>query len=140
MISDRSGQNSEQAELYWKWGVRGGLALLLLLANTLLVVVILNASDAFDAIDRVGGASKALEVTAVKLDALTTKLVDDAERVTSTMEQAGDDVERAREVLQQAGEDITRATDSLEEAGVDLNRAANDFERIADALEEAFAQ
>ena len=132
--------DAERAELYWKWGVRGGLALLLLLANVLLAALILNASDAFDSLDRVGGAADALEETAKKLDVLATELVDDAERVTSTLEQAGDDVGRAREVLERAGEDVTRATDALEEAGLDLDRAADDFGRIADTLEEAFAQ
>lgn len=118
--------DSERAELCWKWGVRGGLALLLLLANALLAALIFNASAAFDAIDKVGEAADALEATAGAMDALATELVDDAERVTSTLEQAEDDAGRARE--------------ALEQAGVDLDRAANDFERIADALEEAFAQ
>ena len=80
--------DAEQAELYWKWGVRGGLALLLLLANVLVVVLIFNASDAFDALDRVGEAADALEATAGTMDVLATELVDDAERVTSTLEQA----------------------------------------------------
>ena len=132
--------DAERAELYWKWGVRAGLALLLLLANVLLAMLIVNASDAFASMDRVGEASKSLKRSAESLDLLALELVDDFERVASTVERAGEDAKRARETLERAGEDITRATDALQEASNDLDRAANDFNRIADALEEAFAQ
>ena len=131
---------AEEVEMYWKWGVRAGLALLLLLANLLLAVLVFNASDAFDAMDRVGEAADTLEKTAETLDVLALELEEDAGRVTNTLEQAGMDVTRAREVFEQAGEEITRATNALEEAGADLDRAANDFGRIADALEDAFSQ
>ena len=132
--------DAERAELYWKWGVRAGVALLLLLANTLLVILVVNASDAFASLDRVGEASKSLKRTAESLDLLALELGEDFERVTSTVERAGEDAKRARETLERAGEDVTRAANTLEDARLDLERAANDFGRIADTLEEAFAR
>lgn len=132
--------DAERAELYWKWGVRAGVALLLLLANALLVMSIVNASGFFDTMDRVGELAESLKQTSDTLDALAADIGDDADRITSAIERAGDDAERARQVLEHAGEEVTRATDALEEAGLDLDRAANDFGRIADTLEEAFAQ
>lgn len=132
--------DAERADLYWKWGARAGLALLLLLANALLVTLIVNVSGAFDAMDRVGETAESLRQTSDAIDVLAAELEADVERITDTLEQAGQDATRARAVLERAGEDITRATDTLEEAGIDLDRAANDFGRIADALEEAFAQ
>lgn len=116
----------ERAELYWKWGVRAGVALMLLLANVLLAMVIANASDAFDAMDKVGESAAALKRTAESMDALAADIGEDADRLTSAVERAGDDVAHAREALEQAGADVTRAAD--------------DFGRIADTLEEAFAQ
>ena len=88
--------DAEQAELYWKWTLRGGVGLLLLLANVLLVLVIVNVSDAFDALDRVGEAADTLERTAGSVDALAAELKEDAERVTNTLEQAGEDASEAR--------------------------------------------
>ena len=132
--------DAERAELYWKWGVRAGVALLLLLANALLVILVVNASDAFTSLDRVGEASKSLKRTAESLDLLALELGEDFERVTSTVERAGEDAKRARETLERAGEDVTRAANTLEDARLDLERAANDFGRIADTLEEAFAR
>ena len=131
--------DAEQAELYWKWTLRGGVGLLLLLANALLALVIVNASDAFDAMDRVGGAAESLETAADTIDVLAAELGEDAERVTGAIESAGDDMARSREALERAGEDVTRATDALDDARADFERAANDFGRIADTLEEAFA-
>ena len=132
--------DAERAELYWKWGVRAGVALLLLLANALLAILVFNASDAFDAMDRVGETADALEHASGSFSLLAGALEEDAERITNTLERAGQDAARARGTLERTGEDITRATDTLREAGADLDRAANDFERIADALEDAFAQ
>ena len=66
---------------------------MLLLANVLLVMVIVNASDAFDAMDRVGEAAESLETAADTIDVLAAELGGDAERVTGTIESAGDDVE-----------------------------------------------
>lgn len=132
--------DAERAELYWKWGLRAGLALLLLLANALLALAIVNASDAFDSLDRVGEAAMSLKRAAESIDLLAMELGEDAERVTSAVEQAGGDVARARETLEGAGTDAARATDALEEARLDLERAANDFGRIADTLEAAFAR
>ena len=132
--------DAERAELYWKWGVRAGVALLLLLANVLLVILVVNASDAFASLDRVGEASKSLKRTAESVDLLALELSEDFERVTSTVERAGEDVTRAANTLERAGEDVTRAANTLEDARLDLERAANDFGRIADTLEEAFAR
>lgn len=132
--------DAERAELYWKWSVRAGVALLLLLANALLVMVIVNASDFFDAMERVGESAESLKQTSNTLNALAAELGKDAERITSTLEQAGYDVADMRGVLERAGEDATRATDALEDARANFKRAADDFGRIADTLEDAFAQ
>ena len=76
---------------------------MLLLANVLLVMVIVNASDAFDAMDRVGEAAESLETAADTIDVLAAELGEDAERVTGRIESAGDDVRRAREALERGG-------------------------------------
>ena len=125
--------DAEQAELYWKWGVRAAIALLLLMANALLLMVVVNAAEMFDTVDRIGEASKSLKRTSESLDMLALELGEDFERVASTVERAGDDANRARETLERAGDDVTRAADALE-------RAAKDFGRIADTLEEAFTR
>ena len=132
--------DAERAELYWKWVLRAGLALLLLLANVLLVILVVNASDTFASLDRVGETSKSIKRTAETLDMLALELVGDFVRVANTVERAGEDADRARKTLERAGEDVTRAADALEDARLDLERAANDFGRIADTLEEAFEQ
>ncbi len=136
----RNALSDEAADLYWKWLLRGGVALLLLLANVLLALVIINVSDAFETIDRIGETAESLEIVADTIDALAVQLGENAERVVSTVESAGEDAARARDVLEKAGTDVTRATDALEDARADFERTADDFGRIADTLEEAFTQ
>lgn len=132
--------DAERAELYWKWGVKASVALTVLLVNVLLLMVIANASDAFGAMDRLGEAAESLKQTSEAIDVLVADLGEDAERITSTLERVGGDVANVRVVLEQAGEDVTRATDALEDARSNFERAADDFGRIADTLEDAFAQ
>ena len=81
--------DAERAELYWKWVARAGVALMLLLANALLVIAVANLSDAFDAIDNVGEAAESLKRTSDTLDALAIELGEDAKRVVNTVERAG---------------------------------------------------
>lgn len=109
------------AELIWKWLVRSLLALLLLLANALLVIAILNAPRLFIATDELRQTARSLQYNANALG-------DAAENVSN-------EVTRIRAVFGQAGEDFTRASRALERAGGDIKRFADGIETISSAVE-----
>ncbi len=108
------------AELIWKWLVRSLLALLLLLANALLVIAILNAPRMFSAADELRQTARSLQYNANALG-------DAADSVSSQ-------VGHARITLDQAGEDFTRASRALERAGADIKRFADGIETISSAV------
>lgn len=108
------------AELIWKWLLRSLLALMLLLANALLVIAILNAPRLFSATDELRQTARSLQYNANALG-------DAAETVSN-------EVSRIRIVFDQAGEDFTRASNALHNAGADIKRFADGIETISDTV------
>lgn len=115
-----AGERPLDAELIWKWLVRSLLAMLLLLANALLVIAILNAPRMFSAADELRQTARSLQYNANALG-------DAADSVSSQ-------VGHARIVFGQMGEDFTRASRALERAGADIKRFADGIETISSAV------
>lgn len=123
------------AESLWKWSVRALLALLLILANALLVIMIVNSANVFDSVDDLGGAAQSLRHNAGVIGAAAENIGKEVGSAADTLERAGDDVNLAADAISR---EVSRTSDTLERAGKDLERAADAYESLSNTFEEAF--
>ena len=122
------------AESLWKWSVRALLALLLMLANALLAIMIVNSAKVFDSMDELGGAAQSIRHNAGVIGAAVDNIGKEVGGAADTLELAGEDVNRAADAISR---EVSRTADTLERAGKDLERAADAYENLSNALNEA---
>lgn len=122
------------AESLWKWSVRALLALLLMLANALLAIMIVNSAKVFDSVDELGGAAQSIRHNAGVIGIAAENIGVEVGSAADTLELAGEDVNRAADAISR---EVSRTADTLERAGKDLERAADAYESLSNALNEA---
>lgn len=122
------------AESLWKWSVRALLALLLILANALLVIMIVNYSKVFDSVDELGSAAQSLRHNAGVIGAAAENIGVEVGSAADALERAGADVNLVADAISR---EVSRTADTLERAGKDLERAADAYESLSNALNEA---
>ncbi len=123
------------AESLWKWSVRALLALLLILANALLVIMIVNSANVFSAVADLGGAAQSLRHNAGVIGAAAENIGKEVGSAADTLERAGEDVNLAADAISR---EVSRTSDTLERAGKDLERAADAYESLSNTFDEAF--